>query len=197
MSAITLSDIDGKLLPSEVVDPIFNRVIEESVITRLARRVQLSETAATSIPVAMDVPLADWVGEGESKPIGSSGVNVKQMQGKKVACIVPVSDEVARNNPAGLYAQLLQDLPVAIARAFDYAGIHGKKIVDDTAGPFTGLISTPHEINLGTASQATGGVWKDIIDGEALVVNDGWDLTGFAADPRLKPRLKVATDSTG
>jgi hypothetical protein len=63
------------------------------------------------------------------------------MTGKKVALLVPVSDEVVMTNPAGLYDQLQQDLPTAISRAFDYAAINGKSIRTGAAGPFSDNLS--------------------------------------------------------
>jgi hypothetical protein len=58
-------------------------------VQSLARRVPLSVTANTAIPIPMDVPVADWVAEGGVKPAAQVGVGVKQMTGKKVALLVP------------------------------------------------------------------------------------------------------------
>ena len=110
------------------------------------------------------------------------------MVGKKVALLVPVSQEIAMTNAAGLYAQLRQDLPTAIARAFDYAAIHGLDLRTGGAGPFADYLKKgASSIELGTASQATGGMYADLVNGEKIVVDAGYDFTGFAADPRLKP----------
>lgn len=196
--AVTLSNINANVLPRTISAPIFNRAVETSAVMQRGRRVPLAMTGNTMIPVSMDVPLADWVSEGQAKPVGAGSVGVKQMQGKKVAVLIPVSQEVAMTNAAGLYDQLQQDLPTAISRAFDYAAIHGKKIIDGSAGPFSdALVDTTKEVVLGTRPQDEGGLWADIIDGEALVVDDNWDFTGFVADPRLKPQLKLSVDSTG
>jgi hypothetical protein len=105
----------------------------------------VGESANTAIPIPMDVPVADWVAEGGVKPAAQVGVGVKQMTGKKVALLVPVSEEVAMTNPAGLYDQLVQDLPTAIARAFDYAVINGKSLRTGGAGPFAGVPGAGHE----------------------------------------------------
>jgi hypothetical protein len=52
-------------------------------------------------------------------------------------------------NPAGLYAQLEQDLPTAIARAFDQAAINGKDLRSGGAGPFGDYLSqTPNTVAL-------------------------------------------------
>lgn len=196
--AVQLSSVAPTLLPPTVTGPIFEKTEELSAVQRLARRVPLSLTANTVVPVSMDVPAAGWVSEGGVKPVGSGAVGVKQMQGKKVALLVPVSEEIARTNAAGLYDQLRQDLPVAIARSFDYAAIHGKDLRTGGAGPFADYLTKgAQSIELGTASQATGSTYTDLVNGEKAVVDAGFDFTGFAADPRLRPALKLSTDTTG
>lgn len=193
-----LSSVAPTLLPPEVTAPIFEKTNEVSAVQQLARRVPLSLSASTSIPVSMDIPAAGWVSEGQAKPVGSGAFGVKTMTGKKVALIVPVSEEVARTNPAGLYDQLQQDLPTAIARAFDHAAIHGKDLRTGGAGPFTDYLTKgASTVELGTASQGTGGTYTDLVSGEKLVVDAGYDFTGFAADPRLRPTLKLSTDTQG
>lgn len=196
--ATNLTSVPAGLLPPTITGPIFEKTEELSAVQQLARRVPLSLTANTSIPVSMDIPAAGWVSEGGVKPVGSGAVGVKQMQGKKVALLVPVSDEVARTNPAGLYDQLKQDLPTAIARAFDYAAIHGKDLRTGGAGPFGDYLTKgAASIELGTAAQGAGSTYTDLVNGEKLVVDAGFDFTGFAADPRLKPTLKLSTDTQG
>jgi hypothetical protein len=193
-----LSNVNPTLLPPTITGPIFDQAIESSAVMSLARRVPLSMTANTAIPVSMDIPAAGWVSEGGAKPVGAGAVGIKTMTGKKVALLVPVSEEVARSNAAGLYAQLRQDLPVAIARAFDYAAIHGKDLRTGGAGPFADyLTKNASTVELGTAAQNAGGMYADLVGGEKLVVDAGYDFSGFAADPRLRPTLKLETDTLG
>ena len=194
----TLSSVNSTLLPPTVTGPIFDKVTELSAVQQLARRVPLSLSANTVVPVSMDIPAAGWVSEGGSKPTGSGGVGIKQMQGKKVALLVPVSEEIARTNAAGLYDQLQQDLPVAIARSFDYASIHGLDLRTGGVGPFSDyLTKNATEVELGTAFADEGSTYTDLVNGEKIVVDNGYDFNGFAADPRLRPTLKLSTDTTG
>lgn len=196
--ATSLSSINNTLLPPSITGPIFDQAVESSAVMSLARKVPLSMTAQTAIPISMDVPTAGWVAEGAAKPVGNGQVGIKTMQGKKVALLVPVSQEIATTNAAGLYDQLRQDLPVAIGRAFDYAAIHGKDLRTGGAGPFADYLKEgTTSIELGTASQANGGMFADLVAGEKLVVDAGFDFSGFAADPRLKPTLKLGTDTQG
>lgn len=194
---LTLSNVDGALLPRTITAPIFEKSVEASAVMQLARPAPLALDATTSVPIPMDVPTADWVGQAAKKPLSTGGVDVKQMQAKKVAVLIPVAMEVAKTNAGGLYDQLQKDLPTAFARAFDHATIHGKTM-KGAAGPFTEyLAATSNTVALGTATQAQGGIWADFVNGMAEVVDDDWDYTGTIADHRLKPSLLLATDTTG
>jgi hypothetical protein len=198
---VQLNNVNGTLLPPTITGPIFQKANETSAVMQLARRIPLSVAAATVVPVMMDVPTAGWVTEGGAKPVSSGGVGLKQMTGKKVAVIVPVSEEVVMTNAAGLYDQLVQDLPTAIARAFDYAAIHGLDLKTGGAGPFTDyLAKTPNTQVVGSTAAAAGGVYADLWKGIQQVINvgnAGYDFTGFAADPRLRPEAALSVDSNG
>jgi HK97 family phage major capsid protein len=194
---ITSGNIPSELLPRTITAPIFEKSVEASAVMQLARPAPLALDATTSVPIPMDVPVADWVGQAAKKPLSTGGIDVKQMQAKKVAVLIPVAMEVARTNTGGLYDQLQKDLPTAFARAFDHATIHGKTM-KGAAGPFTEyLAATTNSVALGTAAQADGGIWADFVNGMAEVVDSDWDYTGTVADHRLKPSLLLATDTTG
>jgi HK97 family phage major capsid protein len=182
--ATQLSSTASTLLPPTITAPIFAKATEQSAVQSLARRVPLSVSANTAIPIPMDVPVADWVSEGGVKPAAQVGVGVKQMTGKKVALLVPVSEEVAMTNPGGLYDQLVQDLPTAIARAFDYAVINGKSLRTGGAGPFAEYLSqATNTVALGTTANSAGGLYVDVVTGAGKVIDKNYDFTGLAADP--------------
>jgi hypothetical protein len=147
----------------------------------------------------MDVPTAGWVSEGGVKPVSQGGVGVKLMQGKKVALLVPVSQEVVMSNAAGLYDQLQQDLPTAIGRAFDYAAIHGLDLKSGAAGPFADFLkNTPNTQVIGATAANAGGVYADLWKGVAQVAAvPGLEFSGFAADPLLRPEAAMSVDANG
>jgi HK97 family phage major capsid protein len=183
---LKLSDVNASLLPRTITGPIFEKSVEQSAVMTLARPAPLAIDATTVIPIPMDVPVADWVGSAQKKPLSSGGVDIKSMSAKKLAVLIPVSEEVAMTNAGGLYTQLSTDLPTAFARAFDMAAIHGRTMRNAT-GPFADyLAATSNSIALGTSTQAQGGIWADFVKGMAEVV-----------DNRLKPSLLLATDTTG
>lgn len=194
---LKLSDVNGALLPRTITAPIFEKSVEASAVMALARRAPLAIDATTSVPIPMDVPTADWVGQAAKKPLSTSSVGVKQMTAKKLAVLIPVAEEVVMTNAGGLWTQLQTDLPTAFARAFDHAAIHGKTMKGAT-GPFADYLAmTSHSVALGTKSQGAGGIWADLVTGMEQVIDDDWDYTGTIADHRLKPKLLLATDTTG
>ncbi|MDP9116459.1 MAG: phage major capsid protein [Actinomycetota bacterium] len=201
MAAVQLSNVNGTLLPPTITAPIFLKAAETSAVQQLARKVPLSITANTAIPVLMDVGTAGWVSEGAAKPVASGGVGLKIMTGKKVALLVPVSQEVVMSNAAGLYDQLVQDLPTAISRAFDYAAIHGLDLKTGAAGPFADYLAmTSNTQVIGASAANAGGAYTDLWKGVSQVVNApiaGYDFNGFAADPRLRPELATSVDNNG
>ncbi|WP_392750561.1 phage major capsid protein [Streptomyces sp. LN590] len=194
---IKLSDVSATFLPPTLTGPVFEKSVEQSAVMSLARRVPLSMSANTAVPVPLDVPTADWVEQAGRKPLGTGGMGIKQMTGKKIAVLIPVAMEVVQSNAAGLWTQLQTDLPTAFSRAFDRAAIHGKTMKGAT-GPFADyLTQTTKAITLGTTTQANGGIWGDIVKGMGDIVDDDWDYTGTVADHRLKAKLLGATDTTG
>jgi len=196
---VQISSVAPTLLPPTLTGPIFKKAEETSAVQQLARRVPLSMTAQTAIPIPMDVPTAGWVSEGAAKPVAAGGVGVKTMTGKKVALLVPVSEEVARSNAAGLYSQLEQDLPTAIARAFDYAAIHGLDLKTGSAGPFGDyLAQTSNAQVIGSTAASSGGVYADLWKGVQQVLSvPGMQFSGFAADPLLRPESALSVDAQG
>ncbi|MDX3324760.1 phage major capsid protein [Streptomyces sp. ME02-6979-3A] len=194
---LKISDVNDALLPRTLAGPIFEKSVEQSAVMALARQAPLALDATTSVPIPMDVPTADWVGQAAKKPLSTSSVGVKQMTAKKLAVLIPVAEEVVMTNSGGLWTQLQTDLPTAFARAFDHAAIHGKTMKGAT-GPFSDYLAmTSNAVALGTASQANGGIWADFVNGMAEVIDEDWDYTGTVADHRLKPSLLLATDTTG
>lgn len=196
--AVYLGNVNGNLLPPTITNDVFTKATEQSAVMRFAKRAPLSVSAATAIPVQLDVPQAGWVGEGGVKPVSEVGAGVKLMTGKKVALLVPISQEVEMTNPAGIVDQLQQDLPTALARAFDQAVISGTDPRSGGAGPFTEYLGlAPNVQSLGTAAQNAGGIYADLVTGAGKVVDKNYDFTGIVADPRLKIDAQLQVDTTG
>jgi HK97 family phage major capsid protein len=189
-AATTLADFEGFLTPEQSA-PIFERAARVSVVQRLARQVPLG-ASGVNIPVVTSKPTAGWVSEANAKPASEGGMDLKPMQPEKLATIIVVSAEVVRANPGNYVNEVRNQIAEAFATAFDSAALHG------TNTPFDNYIGeTTKSVELGTAAASAGGIYADIVDGLAQLVNDGKRLNGFALDERVEPVLLGSIDTAG
>jgi HK97 family phage major capsid protein len=198
------SDFSSTFLPPEVSAPIFAKARRISAIQRLAQQVPLSLNGK-AIPVQTGRPAAAWVAEGARKPVSKGLVDILTMTPQKIACIVVVSDEVVRTDVAGYVPMMEDSMAEAFAIAFDLAATQDAG-PDGTpgGGPFaTNLSQGTKVVELGTATQANGGVYGDLVNALGLLAykQDALDRTyrmnGIALSPRAEPLLLGATDTTG
>lgn len=196
-AARATTDFSGFLTPAQSA-PIFNRAARMSVAQTLVRRVPLG-ASGVQIPYITSRPTAGWVGEGAAKPATQGGLGLKTITPKKLAAIFVQSAETVRANPGNYMEFMRESLAEAFAIAFDLAAFHDQG-PDGTpgAGPFTTYLDqTTKSVEIGTTTQANGGIHGDLVAGLTLLVNDGKKLTGFGLDDRIEPLLWGAVDTTG
>ncbi len=188
--ATKLSDFSG-FLNREQAGPIFERAARASVVQQLVPQVPLSENGK-SIPVVTGRMTAGWVAEGAQKPASEGTLALKTMDPKKIAAIAVVSAEVVRSNPGNYMNLIREQVGEAFGRAFDSAALYG------TNSPFsTNFAQTTKSIEIGTATQAQGGIYTDMASALSLLSAAGKRLNGFALDETLEPLLISAVDTTG
>ena len=184
------SDFAGFLNRDESA-AIFERAARSSVVQSLVPQTQLGINGQ-SIPVVTGKLSAGWVAEGATKPASKGTIGLKTMDPKKLAVIAVVSAEVVRANPGNYMGLIRNQVGDAFAEAFDAAALHG------TNTPFaTYIAQTTKSVEIGTTTQANGGIFGDINAGLSLLVNDGKRLSGFALDDRFEPLLNGAVDTSG
>lgn len=195
-AATSTTDFDGFLTPAES-GPIFDDARRQSVFQQLIPQTPLGINGQ-KVPVVTTKPVANWVGEGGKKPATSMGMDLLFIEPKKLAAIAVLSAEVVRANPGNINGQLRPYLAEAFATAFDLAV--GYDVGGDGSGtsPFDNPLSaTTKSVEIGTATQANGGIHGDLVAGMSLLVQDGKRLSGFALDDTLEPALWGAVDTTG
>jgi HK97 family phage major capsid protein len=191
------TDFSGFLNP-EMAGPIFERAARSSAVMRLAQQVPLGGNGK-AIPVVTGRMGAGWVSQGGQKPAFAGALDLKTMEPKKIASIAVVSAEVVRANPGNYMNLIRNQVAEAFAIAFDQAALYDKGPTGTAGGgPFTTWIAqTTKSVELGTTTQANGGVHADIVAGLQALVADGKRLSGFALGDVMEPILLSAVDSTG
>lgn len=191
-AATKTSDFAGFLRP-EMAEDYFKQAQRQSIVQSLGRQIPLGINGQ-EIPYVTSKPTAGWVAEGAQKPATKGSLGLKTITPKKIAAIAVVSSEVVRANP-GNYMNLFRDeIAEAFAIAFDAAALHG------TATPFGAgnfIDASTKTVELGTTTQANGGIYGDLNAGLGLLVNDKKKLTGFAFDDIAEPLLNGAVDLNG
>ncbi|MDY6143741.1 MAG: phage major capsid protein [Arcanobacterium sp.] len=195
-NATTLSTLET-LLPKPVASQIMADAYGQSLIGRLAGTTPMPITG-TSIAFATGEPVAGIVGEGELKPVIKQTHAVKSATPIKAAALMYWSKEARQANPVAYLNLLKNTARDAITRAIDMAVIHGKNAL--TNSPISGveyITQSMNTVELGTTDAAHGGITGDILAAYDLVVQDGGDVTGFAADPLTRTKLMRATYTDG
>ena len=198
ITAATLTSGFSGFLNRRQAQPIFEQAQRMSAAQQLAREIPLGANGE-SIPVVSGRLTAGWVAEGAAKPASAGTMTLKNMDPKKLAVIAVVSAEVVRANPGNYMNFIRADVARAFAVAFDSAAFHDEG-PDGTAGggPFsTYLDQTAKSVELGTTTQANGGIYKDFVNGLSLLVADGKKLNGFALDDTIEPLVLGQVDTTG
>ena len=169
----------------ELSAEILQKTQEQSAIMRLARQITLPGKGA-EIPVITSDPAAEWVSETGVKPVKTPGLTKKVMSAYKLAVIVPFSNEFRRDLPA-LYNQLVQRLPLALAKQFDATAIGA---VAKPGSNFDNFASC-QTAEIGTAAYA------GLVGADTDIAAHGGMLDGFALSPQGKGALLAAVDEVG
>lgn len=189
-------DFSAFLTPEQAQD-YFAEIEKASVVQRIARKVPMGPTGI-SIPHWTGAVSANWVGEGEQKPLTKGSFSKQDLVPVKIATIFAESAEVVRLNPLNYLNVMRVKIAEAIALAFDAAAIHGTN--KPTA--FKGyLAETTQEVSLvdtdtGTAG-AQGNAYLAVNEGLETLVNGGKKWTGTLLDNVTEPILNTAVDANG
>ena len=195
-AATSTSDFSGFLSEAESA-PIFDDAVRNSAVMSLSPVIPLG-ISGQKIPVVTSKPTANWTGEGQRKHGTSMGLGLEHMTPQKLTAIAVMSAEVVRANPGNYSTLLRRHLAEAFGTAFDLAALHNVGGDGTGTGPFDSWIDqTTKSVELGTTSQANGGIHGDIVEGLALLAADGKKLRGFAFDDIAEPTFLGAVDANG
>lgn len=173
-------------LPSAVSNEIIKTTLESSAVMRLARNTTLPGSGMT-IPILTGDPVPEWVGETEAKTASNPSFSTKLMTGRKLAVIVPFSNEFARDMSA-LYDAIVDRLPAVLANKFD-ATVFGKTAPGDNFDVLGGATAQ----NLKDAA----GVYSALVSTKTAIATAGFLMNGVVLSPQGEGILLGATDTTG
>lgn len=167
----------GSALPADLASDIIAKTVENSIIMRMGRQVNVTGKGLT-IPVITGEPSAAWVAETSRKPISTHTLTRKNLVPKVLAVVEPFSNQFRRDLP-GLYAELARRLPLALAKKFDTDVIFSDRSNVDSL--WSNGVAVASNANRSVLDST--GTYQDVIDGVSAVVNAGYDPNGMALSP--------------
>lgn len=168
-------------LPAEISKTIWSDTIEQSVIQSRGTRISIP-AGGVKIPIITGDPVAEWVGETELKPVSKSTVSSKTITPYKMAVVQTFSDEFRRDYN-GLYSQLVERLPKALATTFD------KSALGFAPSPGTGFDT------LAAAPSVAVGGYEGYLDALRSVTAAKGDVTAWQLSPDAEIDILGYTDT--
>ncbi|AYD87047.1 major capsid protein [Mycobacterium phage NicoleTera] len=184
----------GYLEPEQAKD-YFAEAEKTSIVQQFAQKIPMG-TTGQKIPHWVGDVSAQWIGEGDMKPITKGNMSSQTIAPHKIATIFVASAETVRANPANYIGTMRTKVATAFALAFDQAALNG---VDS---PFpTYLAQTTKSVSLADP----GGAGVDdltaydavAVNGLSLLVNAGKKWTATLLDDIVEPILNGAKDKSG
>ncbi|QLF84579.1 major capsid protein [Mycobacterium phage Gail] len=188
------SMFEGYLEPEQAKD-YFAEAEKTSIIQKVATKIPMGATGI-KIPHWTGDVSAQWLGEGDMKPITKGDLAQSTVSPHKIATIFVASAETVRANPANYLGTMRTKVATAIALAFDAAAIAG------TDSPFGAYIDqTTKSVSLadpGGAGNSTLTAYDALgVNGLNLLLSAGKKWTGTLLDDLAEPILNGAKDAAG
>lgn len=203
---ITRSDA-APLIPEEVTTEIFQNAQESSVFLRLARRLPNMARGQERMPVLASLPTAYVVG-GDTDLRQTSEVDWKNkyIDAAEIAAIVPIPKNVMADSDYPIWEQVMPLMAEAAGAVVDGATFVGTNAASVWPSDLkTGAVAAGHSVSAASFGLSTG-YYDAILGGDnqsggaglfAHLENQGYMVTGWAAHPVMRGRLRTIKDSTG
>ncbi len=183
-------ELEG-FVPQLQASNIIGLAVRGSAILRLSR-VEILESDNKKFPVMSRGVGAYWVEEGEKIQTSKPDWIFPQIRVKKLAVIVPVTNEKMNDTTINVFNEVRPYIAEAFATAIDKACMFGD------GSPFArNLYGACMEKGMAIAVGTNNKLDLDVSDVMALVEQQGFDASAFAADISFKNSLRKLRDANG
>lgn len=190
------------LIPEDVSREIVQGVTENSLITRLSRRLPNMPRNQRRMPVLSALPTAYFVtgsngGAPGLKQTAEIAWGNKYLNAEEIACIVPLPEEVIDDADYDIWGEVRPRIVEAMGVVFDAAVIHGTNAPSDWPDDIvTSATAAGNTVTLGAGVD----LYEDLMETDGLlaaVESDGNMVTGHIAGMSMRARLRGVRDADG
>ena len=189
----------GNLIPVEYYPEIFKAAAAESVVFANARRLRDMERHELALTVEDALPLAYFTnGDTGFRDVTKAEWAGVTLTAEEVNAIVPVPNNVMDDMDVPIWEEVMPMLAQAIGAVVDKAVLLGtNKPTTWPAGIVSEAVTRSHVVSVAGSSSD----YYDLIMGEngliSKVENDGYFVTGHAANISLRAKLRGVRDEVG
>ena len=188
---------DTNEVPDDLSTEIIQNATEQSVAMQRFRRATVSKRQ-NRFPVLAALPTAYWVnGDTGLKQTTQMAWANKTLNVEELAAIVPVPENVIDDADFDVWGEVRPRLEEAIARALDEAIFFGLNAPASFPTNVRAAATAAGNLVTAGATAAEGGAFGDMDALLETLEDDGYDPSGYAADRRLRGRLRRARNTTG
>lgn len=197
MALITRNDA-ASLIPEEAASEIIKNIPQQSAALNLFRQTRMAR-GQQRLPVLQALPLAFFPGGDDGlKATGKVAWGNKYLNAEEIAVIIPIPDAVIDDADYDMWAEIQPLIVEAVGRKLDAAVFFGtEKPASWAASILSGATAVSNTVELGTASQTTGGLATDFSNLYSKVEADGFGVNGVVAATQLRGLIRTARDTTG
>jgi HK97 family phage major capsid protein len=177
----------GVNLKPEQSNEIWQESLKQSTLMQLAKRVTLPGNGVEFDTLGESAP-AQWVDETAEKPVINPTMGSRVMKPRKMARIIAVSTEFARDKST-LWNAIKAQASESIAKTVDMTFLTGAIKAPSTDG--MDVLYDADSVSLGKAAYA------DFVKVYTAVSTNGGNLDGWAMSPQGQAKIIGATDANG
>lgn len=190
-SNILMQDAKSGKVPYEQADLIIKEIIDSSVVAQIAKYEPMNKMEKEFTYLA-EGPGAYWVEEGKKIQTDKAKWLSIKMVAKKLAVIIPVSNEFKRYTSSEFFTMIRPKISEAFQTKFDSAALFG------TDSPYASGISIYDKaINAGNKIEigTNANLYQDLNNVMALVEDGDNEPLAFATTRRFNKDLRGAVDA--
>jgi HK97 family phage major capsid protein len=185
------------LIPDPVSREIISGVRKSSVAMQLMRKLPNMTSGTQKQPVLSMLPSADFVnGDAGMKITTSAQWDKKQMVAGEIATIVPIPQAVIDDSNYDIWGEVRPLIVEAFGRVFDkqvFDGGNAKAPAEWPTAIITAATTANNIVILGTGVD----VAADLSGTMAVLEENGYEVTGIAAQRKLKSMLRDLRNTNG
>lgn len=196
IDSIKASDAEA-LIPVEESKAIIQGVAEQSAFLRLGRRLPNMARGKVKMPVLDMLPTAYWVASNATNPKKKTTMMAwknKYIVAAELAVIIPIPEEVLADSEYDIWAEARPRLISAFHEKIDAAGFFGE---DKPSEWRDGIV--PSAVAAGNVTTLSGDLYQSIMGEDGVIAKveeDGFFVTGHAADISMRAKLRGLVDQT-